>query len=187
KGAQLGTIWYMPPEQLAAQKSSPSWDVFALGVTLAELWTGKLPLVERTQSAVFRRHLDGDPIPPWSVAHKTACPELCDLLEAALEINPEKRLKSLSVFHFLIASLSKHYGLSLSPLGTLPRVSENEMKQSLVALSEQSIQRLCSIADSFGGTQEITISVDRQLVSSGSVVTDLDDTLLTNSVNDENE
>ena len=126
KGAQLGTIWYMPPEQLAGQESSPSWDVFALGVTLAELWTGRLPLAERSQAAVFRRHLDGEPIPAWSMVQKTACPELCDLLQAALEINPEKRLTSLKVFQFLIASLPNIMDYASFPWGgyrEFPRVS----------------------------------------------------------------
>ena len=96
------------------------------------------------------------------------CPELCDLLQAALEINPEKRLTSLKVFQFLIASLAKHYGLRQFPGGY--REVSSELKQSLIALDERSAQRLYTIAGAMERTQEITISVDRQLVTSGSVV-----------------
>ena len=46
-GAHVGTLWYMPPEQLEAKEPTPSWDVFALGVTLYEVATGRLPLEER--------------------------------------------------------------------------------------------------------------------------------------------
>lgn len=187
KGAQLGTIWYMPPEQLASQRSSPSWDVFALAVTLSELWTGRLPLAERSQAAVFRRHLDGDPIPPWPTGQRGTCSELCDLLEAALEIDPEKRLKDLSVFQFLIASVAKHYDLNLAHSERLARVSDDDLKRSLTALSEKSIERLCTIAGTMQETQDITLSVDRQLVSSVNRATDLDDTLLTNVFDDDEQ
>jgi serine/threonine protein kinase len=39
--AALGTAGFMAPEQLTDKEPAPSWDLFALGVTLSQLLTGR--------------------------------------------------------------------------------------------------------------------------------------------------
>lgn len=42
-GAVLGTIAYLPPEQAQGERATPQGDVYALGVVLFQLLTGRLP------------------------------------------------------------------------------------------------------------------------------------------------
>ena len=185
RGAQLGTLWYMPPEQLAGQTPTPAWDVFALGVSLAELWVGELPLKERSQSAVFRRHLDGEAIPAWSSEHRSQASELCDLLDAMLETNLKKRLKSLAVFNQVVRALGRVYSSSVGSRSPSKSLSLDVLEQNLSALSEPASLRLKRLLNRNANTQEITTSIDRRSFVGESAPSDLDDTMLTDSIRDD--
>jgi serine/threonine protein kinase len=64
QGTSLGTPTYMAPEQISGGELTPSADLFALGVVLAELCIGR-PLYGRDVSAMelFRERLMGQPLP----------------------------------------------------------------------------------------------------------------------------
>jgi serine/threonine protein kinase len=58
----LGTANYLAPELCAAPaRDGYAVDVYALGVTLFELLTGRLPFPEGSQSGVMRSHRDVEP------------------------------------------------------------------------------------------------------------------------------
>ena len=42
-GARIGTAMYMSPEQLEGREASPCSDIYALGLVLIEMLTGRLP------------------------------------------------------------------------------------------------------------------------------------------------
>lgn len=61
-GAVMGTPGYMAPEQRAGRPATAASDIYALGVTLCEMLTGRLPEPGRLPA-------DGPPLnPPWSSA-----------------------------------------------------------------------------------------------------------------------
>jgi serine/threonine protein kinase len=67
-GAILGTPGYLAPEQASgrSQEIGPASDVFALGVLLYELTTGKRPFDGTTEMEVLRNVIDHDPpSPAW--------------------------------------------------------------------------------------------------------------------------
>jgi eukaryotic-like serine/threonine-protein kinase len=185
KGAQIGTLWYMCPEQLSGHSPQPAWDVFALGVSLAELWVGRLPLQERSQSAVFRRHLDAEPIPGWSSAHRRISASFCDMLEAMLEIDPNRRLKDLVMVRCLIQALLKTHTPASSEGGSLKRLSEEMVRRNLAGLSEAAALRLKRLLAMDGSTQEVTVSLNRTGFQSVSGAAELDDTITTDLISDD--
>ncbi len=68
EGMAMGTPTYMSPEQCAGDPVSPQTDLYALGVMLFELLTGKLPFDAPTLQGLFFKHMLHDPPAPSEVA-----------------------------------------------------------------------------------------------------------------------
>src|SRR5437870_5647527 len=63
EGTILGTFQYMAPEQLEGHDADPRSDIFALGVVLYEMVTGKRAFEGKTKASLIASILDRDPIP----------------------------------------------------------------------------------------------------------------------------
>jgi serine/threonine protein kinase len=92
-GASLGTPSYMAPEQVLGHAVSPATDVYALGVLMVFMITGRL-LFERAEThAVMMAHVV-DAVPDFETwtAHKLPA-ALSALIRTCLEKKPESRPK----------------------------------------------------------------------------------------------
>ena len=65
-GAVIGTLGYMSPEQVRGLPLDFRSDIYSLGVTLYELFTGSLPFEGDSPIAVVLKHVHNVPPPPWS-------------------------------------------------------------------------------------------------------------------------
>ena len=96
-GVGVGTPEYMAPEQGMGREIDGRADVYALGVVLYELVTGRKPYTADTPMAVIVKHLT-DPLP----RPKEAIPDLPDAIEQvifkAMAKKPEDRFQSMGVF-----------------------------------------------------------------------------------------
>lgn len=63
----IGSAPYISPEQVVGSRSDPRSDLFAIGVILYELATGRLPFGAPTTRAGLRRRLWRDPTPPRAI------------------------------------------------------------------------------------------------------------------------
>ncbi|MEU8776499.1 tetratricopeptide repeat protein [Streptomyces sp. NPDC048606] len=81
-GALLGSPLYMAPEQLRGQTPTHSADLYALGVSLYELLTGRPPFTADSAYAVIAMHLSTTPEPPST--HRPALPPGLDTLITSL-------------------------------------------------------------------------------------------------------
>jgi predicted Ser/Thr protein kinase len=98
-GQILGTPMYMAPEQATGDLRAlgPHTDVYALGVTLYESLTGKVPFEGATPLQVIGRILRGNPRPPRE--HLAALPRSVELaVLKAIRLEPQDRYPTAAAF-----------------------------------------------------------------------------------------
>ncbi|HLE52938.1 MAG TPA: protein kinase, partial [Anaerolineales bacterium] len=64
EGIIIGTVYYLAPEQALGQEVDGRADLYALGVMLYELTTGRLPFTADDSLAVISQHLNAPVVPP---------------------------------------------------------------------------------------------------------------------------
>ncbi|MCP3063372.1 protein kinase [Myxococcus sp. K38C18041901] len=89
-GIVKGKVAYMPPEQCQADPLDRRVDVYALGVVLYELLTGRLPFEGATELAMMQSIVSRPPAPVSR--HRADVPSaLQDIISTALEKDRERR------------------------------------------------------------------------------------------------
>jgi eukaryotic-like serine/threonine-protein kinase len=86
----LATASYVAPERVAGGQTTPSADLYSLGVVLYEMLTGRPPFVATTAEQLIRAHLEVAPQPVRALAPWVP-PEIAAACEAALAKNPAQR------------------------------------------------------------------------------------------------
>src|SRR3989440_4207181 len=89
-GMTLGTVQYYAPEQAQGEIVSPSADVYALGIVMYEMLTGRTPFDGDTPVAVAMQHIQDLPTPP-SHFNPNIPPALEEIILRCLEKSPEMR------------------------------------------------------------------------------------------------
>lgn len=67
EGTIIGTVFYMAPEQALGEAVDKRVDLYALGVMLYELSTGRLPFSSDDPLAVITQHIHMPPVPPCAI------------------------------------------------------------------------------------------------------------------------
>jgi serine/threonine protein kinase/class 3 adenylate cyclase len=104
-GDVIGTPWYMAPEQHAGALEDIGYptDVYALGVLLYELLTGRRPF-EGTRAELIQHKADARFVPP-SQAHPGLDDRLDEVCRRALAADPRQRYGSMTEFADALAAL----------------------------------------------------------------------------------
>jgi hypothetical protein len=87
---RAGTPAYMAPEQLAGREVSIRSDVFALGLVLFEIFTGRRAYDAKTVAELLRMHDDGLPVTPSGAVHDLD-PVVERVILRCLERDPARR------------------------------------------------------------------------------------------------
>ena len=96
-GQVLGTPDYLSPEQVLGEPGGPSSDLYALGVVLYELLTGRLPFQGDTPLAAASKRMVADPT-PLSFYREGIPPALEEVALLALHRDPADRFADAHEF-----------------------------------------------------------------------------------------
>lgn len=125
-GTQLGTVWYMSPEQIRGAPVNAGSDIYALGVTLFQMATGEVPFHSESDFDVMRAHVEQPPPHP-EVLNPLISPQLADIILKALAKECADRFSSAAEFQNALLQVeeqSRRPALVGSPSGhrqpTLP-------------------------------------------------------------------
>ena len=86
----VGTPDYISPEQVKGKRGDARSDIYALGVMLYEMVTGKVPFTGPNAFVIMNDRLLNNPIPPREV-DPAISPHLQEIIYRAMERDPNKR------------------------------------------------------------------------------------------------
>ncbi len=88
--ATLGTADYIAPEQVKGKRGDGRTDIYAVGVILYEMLTGRVPFTGSSPIQVMNDRLLNYPTPP-TVLDPSISPQLQEVIYRALERDPKNR------------------------------------------------------------------------------------------------
>jgi len=86
----MGTPEYISPEQVKGKRGDGRSDIYALGVMLYEMLTGKAPFQGPNPFAIMNDRLLNNPVPPREI-DPSISPELQEIIYRAIERDPKNR------------------------------------------------------------------------------------------------
>ncbi|GAA1884485.1 hypothetical protein GCM10009687_61140 [Asanoa iriomotensis] len=130
-GALLGTPNYLSPELINGARPSPPSDVYAFGMVLYELLTGRPPYAGHTPKSVFRRHMETRP------RRNPGIPDvLWRLIASCVDRNPGRRPEAAA-----LADALRTAAVRLGAAPALPRPPRLPMQSVLTTRPRIPTQR----------------------------------------------
>ena len=136
-GIVFGTPHYLSPEQAAGEPYDHRVDIYALGVMMFEMVTGRVPFDADTYLGVLSKHLYSAPPRPRDYhAAAGSLPGLEDIISRCLAKNPEERWPTMADVSRNLSALASERELTLhQPLGAQSREPPTRRNRSARLLS----------------------------------------------------
>ncbi|MDB4986942.1 MAG: hypothetical protein JWN04_2120 [Myxococcaceae bacterium] len=123
-GLFMGSPKYMSPEQIRGERVDGRSDIYALGVVMYEMLSGKVPFDRENTVKVLMAHMH-EPVPPL---HAEGCPDgLTQLVMRCLAKDPQHRPGSMDE---VIALLKHSSGAYMSASGSFALSQEVRLSQT---------------------------------------------------------
>jgi len=97
KGAVVGTVDYMAPEQITGSRTDARTDIYALGCVFYQMLTGNIPFERENSIATLFAHVN-EPPPPLEGDVSDTYPAFIPVLEKAMAKDPSERYFSAGDF-----------------------------------------------------------------------------------------
>ncbi|MDA3629912.1 Stk1 family PASTA domain-containing Ser/Thr kinase [Saccharopolyspora sp. WRP15-2] len=134
----LGTVAYLSPEQVTTGAADARTDVYAAGIVLYEMLTGRPPYVGDTALSVAYRHVNDD-VPPPAEQVPDLPPAINDLVVRATRRDPAQRPQSAEAFLAELQQARRELGISLVPV-PVPESAEHTTLMPAVAADPPTAQ-----------------------------------------------
>ncbi len=122
--AVLGKLYYMPPEQARGEAVDRRSDLYAVGIVLYELLTGRNPFEDAEQDELFHR-VCNPVVPAIDPVASSLPPSVCDAVAQAIAPDPEARFQTAEQLRTRLSSALAELAPGVGPeqlasyLGTL--------------------------------------------------------------------
>ncbi|MDQ3524573.1 MAG: protein kinase [Chloroflexota bacterium] len=104
-GMTVGTATYMAPEQAQGNPVTPAADVYAVGVMLYEMVSGRVPFSAATSMAVMLAHIQQQAQPPEAPSNLERLPDgVVAVIRQAMSKDPESRFRSATAMGSALAN-----------------------------------------------------------------------------------
>lgn len=121
QGTFMGTVSYLAPEIILGQEASHRSDLYAMGVMVYEMSTGRPPFEGGDLTAVLSQHLHAPVVPPGTY-NESLPPTLDELVVRLLSKRPEDRPASAKDVRLTLERIS-FSGYEMPDRATLPQIS----------------------------------------------------------------
>lgn len=164
-GAVIGTANYMPPEIIRSEPADQRSDIYALGVTLFEMLSGKPPFEANSAMTIMLMHLN-DQIPDIQTMRDDLPKNLTQILMKALEKDRIKRYQTADEFSADLHHVFQH--LETKEI-VLPAAEEKELTADEITIPTELLSPMIEKDDEstvvdYPSSQTITESAPATLV-----------------------
>ncbi len=146
EGVVFGTPQYMSPEQATGEHVDHRSDVYALGVMMYEMLTGRVPFEADTYMGVLTKHLRTPPVPPRVVLGERDLGGLEPIVLRAMHKSPEHRFSNMVELMTAIeqrgaARVERRVVSALPPAAPRAAQPSDEDVETEVALARSGVPR----------------------------------------------
>jgi len=113
KGAVVGTVNYMSPEQALGREVDARSDIFSLGIVLYRIMGGSQPFLGQTATEILSNIIHTAPL-PLPVSESPTAPELAAVILRCLEKDPRRRYQSAHELLTDLRGIEHHLALGAS-------------------------------------------------------------------------
>lgn len=140
----VGTVEFMAPELIQGKDASAASDIYAMGVTLYELTSGKLPFESDTDFNLMQSILKKKPITPDKL--NASIPRaLADIIMKALDKNPEHRFADARAFQQALVNAFPYFReINLAALK--PAIAGSGLAQTAGAITQPNKDLMTAVA-----------------------------------------
>lgn len=111
-----GTPQYFAPEQAAGEPPTPASDVYAIGVMMFEMLTGRLPFEAAEPMMIALKHIQENP-PPVSLYNTAVPPQIENIMLKVLSKEPAGRYRTAGQLGRILLAYRERNGEDVTQVG----------------------------------------------------------------------